>query len=95
LHSVAHELKTPLTAIISSSELIGTEISSTTLSQRQRLARNISRSAWLMEKRVAELFDLAKMQLGDLKLKLEPLEIGVIIKEVTSQLLPLFKNKGQ
>ena len=95
LHSVAHELKTPLTAIISSSELIGTEISSTTLSQRQRLARNISRSAWLMEKRVAELLDLAKMQLGDLQLKLEPLEIGAIIEEVASQLLPLFKNKEQ
>ncbi len=95
LHSVAHELKTPLTAIISSSELLGTELSSTTLNHRQRLIRNINRSAWLMDKRVAELLGLAKMQVGDLSLKLEPLEIGAIIGEVTSQLLPLFKNKEQ
>jgi len=95
LHSVAHELKTPLTAIISSSELLRTELSSTTPSQRQKLIRNINRSAWLMDKRVTELLDLAKMQVGGLELKSESLEIGVIIEEVTSQLLPLFKNKEQ
>jgi len=95
LHGVAHELKTPLTAIISSSELLRTELSSTTPSQRQKLIRNINRSAWLMDKRVTELLDLAKMQVGSLELKSESLEIGIIIERVTSQLLPLFKNKEQ
>ncbi len=93
LHSVAHELKTPLTAIISSSELLSTELSST--APRQRLIRNINRSAWLMNKRISELLDLAKTQIGGLELKLEPLKIGVIIEEVTSHLLPLFKSKEQ
>ncbi len=95
LHSIAHELKTPLTAIISSSELLGMKLSSASPSRRQRLIRNISRSAWLMDKRVTELLDLAKIQIGDLEPKLEPLKIGVIIKEATSQLTPLFKNKEQ
>ncbi len=95
LHGVAHELKTPLTAIISSSELLSTELSSTTVSQRQRLIRNIIQSAWSMDKTVTELLDLAKMQVGVLELKSESLEIGVIIEEVTSQLLSLFKNKEQ
>jgi len=93
LHGVAHELKTPLSAIISSSELIGTEPSSTML--RQRLIHNINRSAWLMDKRVSELLDLAQIQVGGLEIKSETIEVGVIIEEVASQLLPLFKNKEQ
>jgi len=48
-----------------------------------------------MNKRVAELLDLAKMQVGALEFKLEPLEIGAIIDEVVSQLISLFKNKEQ
>jgi len=95
LHGVAHELKTPLTAIISSSELISADGLSATPSQRQRLIDNINRSAWLMDKRVAELLDLAKVQLGNLHLKEEPLEISELIGEVVVQLSSLFKNKGQ
>ncbi len=95
LHKVAHELKTPLTAIISSSELLDTELSSIAPNRRQRLTHNISRSAWLMDKRVTELLDLAKIQLGSLEPNLEPLEIGAIIEEVIFQLTPLFKNKKQ
>lgn len=95
LHSVAHELKTPLTAIISSSELLSTELSSTAVSQRQRLIRNIIQSAWSMDKRVTALLDFAKTQVGDLMLRKEPLEIGLIIKEIASRLRVLFKNKEQ
>ncbi len=95
LHSIAHELKTPLTAIISSSELMNTNGSSATPSIRQRLIDNINRSAWIMDRRVGELLDLAKIQIGNLQLNLEPLEINVIIDDVASQLSSLFKNKGQ
>jgi len=95
LHSVAHELKTPLTAIISSSELISADDLSATPDQRQRLIDNINRSAWLMDKRVAELLDLAKVQLGSLHLNSEPLDISGLIDEVVVQLSSLFKNKSQ
>lgn len=95
LHSVAHELKTPLTAIISSSGLLSTESSLATSDQRQRLVQNINRSAWLMNKRVSELLDLARMQLDELKLNSESLEIGTVIEEVISQLSSVFKNKDQ
>ena len=48
-----------------------------------------------MDKRVAELLDLAKVQLGNLNLKSEPLIIGGLIDEAVVQLSSLFKNKGQ
>ena len=95
LHTVAHELKTPLTAIISSSELMSTDGLTAPSNMRERLIDNINRSAWLMDRRVGELLDLAKIRIGKLYLKLEAMELGELIGEVTAQLSSLFKNKGQ
>ncbi|TET42052.1 MAG: GAF domain-containing protein, partial [Dehalococcoidia bacterium] len=54
LHSVAHELKTPLTAIVSSSELLA-EQRSIADSLKERLINNIRWSAASMYRRVVEL----------------------------------------
>jgi signal transduction histidine kinase len=94
LHGVAHELKTPLTAIISSSELLS-EGSSIAYGLRKKLIHNIRKSAESMNRRVAELLDLATMQIGELKIEPEPLEMTHIITEVASQLRVLFKSKKQ
>jgi len=95
LHHVAHELKTPLTAIISSSELITSEELMVSPEQKERLLTNINHSAWLMDKRVGELLDLARIQIGTLELKLEPVNINEMARDLTSQLSALFKNKEQ
>ncbi|MDD5288494.1 MAG: ATP-binding protein [Dehalococcoidales bacterium] len=95
LHHVAHELKTPLTAIISSSELITSEGLTVNPEQKERLLVNINRSAWLMDKRVGELLDLARIQIGTLELKLEPVDMVDMVHDLTSQLSALFKNKEQ
>jgi len=95
LHNVAHELKTPLTAIISSSEMITSENMKPTKEQEQRLIDNINRSAWLMNRRVGELLDLAKMQIGSLHLNMEPIDMINVITEISSQLLSIFRNKQQ
>jgi len=94
LYSVGHELKTPLTAIISSSELLS-EDSSTSHKLRERLIANIRTSANSMNRRVTELFDLAQMQIGGLKIESEPLEMNPAITEVASQLRILFEKKEQ
>lgn len=94
LHSVAHELKTPLTAIISSSEILSEE-SSIDPSLRERLTNNVIRSALAMNRRVEEILNLAQMQIGELKIKPERLEIGHAITEAAFQLRPLLKKKEQ
>ncbi|MDP2919080.1 MAG: ATP-binding protein, partial [Dehalococcoidia bacterium] len=96
LHHVAHELKTPLTAVISSSELMTADsIVNIPFEQRERLLNNINRSAWLMDKKVSELLDLARIQIGRVELDLEPLDLHGVIDDLTSQLSSLFKNKEQ
>jgi len=94
LHSVAHELKTPLTAIISSSEVLSSE-SSIPHSLRKKVINNIRRSSWSMDRRVTELLDLAKMQIGELRIEPEPLKMGSVITEVASKIRVLLEKKGQ
>ena len=95
LRSVAHELKTPLTAIISSSEVLGMELPSTTPKVKKDLISSINRSAWAMDRRITELLDFARMQTGVSNLKPQRLEIGPVLTEVVSQLGILFSNKEQ
>jgi signal transduction histidine kinase len=68
---------------------------SATPDQKLRLINNINRSAWLMDRRVGELLDLAKIQIGDLNLQLEARNISISVEEVASQLQSLFSNKEQ
>jgi len=94
LHAIAHELKTPLTAILSSSELL-TEEASIPDKIKQKMLINIKQSAELMDKRVTELLDLARVQIGVLNIQTEPIVINDIINNSCSQLLQLFKSKQQ
>ena len=94
LHGVAHELRTPLTAILSSSELLS-EGSSIATDLRERLANNIRQSALSMDRRVSELLNLARLQIGELKIEPEPLAIKQTIAEVAQQLQIIFENKKQ
>ncbi|MFC1907244.1 ATP-binding protein [Chloroflexota bacterium] len=94
LHSVAHELKTPLTAILSSSELLGEDLSTST-AMNKRLISNIQQSASSMNSKVSELLDLATMQIGEPPIKLEPLSIGKVITKVEQQLRIIFENMRQ
>lgn len=94
LHNVAHELKTPLSAVISSSELLSKE-ASVPRSLRKRLVNNVRQGALSMERRVGELLDLASIQVGKMQIKLEPLDLVNIIKEASSQMHVLIESKEQ
>jgi K+-sensing histidine kinase KdpD len=95
LHSVAHELKTPLTAVMSSSELLNTEISSISPEQMGKLSGNIFRGVTLMNRKITELLELAGMERGNISLNLEPLDITSILQDISSQLSILFQESNQ
>lgn len=95
LNSVAHELKTPLTAVMSSSELLNTEISSISPEQMGKLSGNIFRGVSLMNRKISELLDLAEMEKGKIKLNLEPLDITSVLQDISSQFSILFQESDQ
>jgi len=89
--SLVHELRTPLTSIIAGTDLLTNLVKEPT---PQRIFQNIQRAAHNLDQRVTELFELARGEVGLIKLKTSPLDLGRLIEEITDEISPLAGNKG-
>jgi PAS domain S-box-containing protein len=81
--ALVHELKTPLTPIMVSSETISELVENETF---KNLARNVYQSAVKLNSRVDELLDISKAEMGMLKVDLEPIDMMLVIKNVVAYL---------
>jgi len=90
--ALAHELKTPLTPMLISSQVLASELKEEPLLS---LARNISRGASNLNSRIDELLDLAKGEIGMLELKIEPLDALQLLREVVEYVTPVASSRGQ
>jgi signal transduction histidine kinase len=89
--ALVHELGTPLTAIVASAELLE-DLSKDPV--QRNLVKNIMRSSSNLEQRVNELLDLARGELGKLKIEPELLDLKELVQEVVSEMTPLAGEKG-
>jgi len=90
--ALAHELKTPLTPMLISSQVLASELKEEPLLS---LARNLSRGASNLNSRIDELLDLAKGEIGMLQLKIEPLDVSQLLGEVVEYVSPVALSRGQ
>jgi len=90
--ALVHELKTPLTPIIASSESV-IEIASDAIIGK--LGKNILNGALRLNRRVDELLDISRGEMGVLKLTCKPLDIKTVIDQVTNEMRPLMISKQQ
>jgi signal transduction histidine kinase len=89
--ALVHELNTPLTSILASSEMLEAEVEDKIL---QALVKNVRRSAQKLEERISELVDLAKGEAGMLKIRAMPLDIGELLREIVAEMRPGAEKKG-
>ncbi|MFO8011625.1 MAG: ATP-binding protein [Dehalococcoidia bacterium] len=89
---LAHELKTPLTSVVTSSDSLLAEIWDERLLS---LARNISKGAANLENRVDELLDLARGEVGILELNTEPVDFRELLRETVESLYPTAAGRSQ
>lgn len=90
--ALVHELKTPLTAVMASSELLATE--------RQEepwlsLSQNIYRSASNLNERIGELLDLARGEVGMLQLELKPVDPLQMLNAIFKDMSPVISMNKQ
>jgi len=90
--ALVHELKTPLTAVLASSDLLVAELQEGPLLS---LARNVNRGASNLNKRIDELLDLARGEIGILQLKPTRIDPQQLLHWVADDMAPVASSHGQ
>lgn len=93
--ALTHELKTPLTPIRASGELLAEEIQKDPQNPQTKLVENIVRSAYSLDNKLSEMLELAKAQSPTFKLRLKHLDIKSLLDEVVAQLRPIAQSTGK
>lgn len=94
LSTVSHELRTPLNLIVG---LSGMLLQDDTTSETAPYARDLKRihaSAQHLDGLIQDVLDLARDEMGQLKLASEPLEMEFVLKVVTTVGEQLVRDKG-
>jgi signal transduction histidine kinase len=92
--SITHELKTPLTMILASLDLlIDGELGSVTALQRSTL-QAMSRSGIKLLKLIGDLLDLSKLEESRLRLRIDEHDLVVYLRGLLQQTAPLAERKA-
>ncbi len=90
--ALVHELKTPLTPVLSSSELLYTELRE---EPWMSIAANIRRGALNLSNRIDELLDLAKVEIGMLRLERTAFDALPLLRRVADDMTVVATAAGQ
>lgn len=90
--ALVHELKTPLTPLMASSELLVTELHEEPLLS---LAKNVNRGACGLNDRIDELLDLARGEIGMLQLQLKPVDLLKLLHTIADDVTSMVSSYRQ
>ena len=90
--ALVHELKTPLTPVLSSSELLVTELHE---EPWVSVARNIHRGAANLSNRIDELLDLARSEIGMLKVNPKSIDALSLLHGIADDMAAVISSNGQ
>jgi len=92
---LTHELKTPLTPLLASMEMLQEKLRDDQESIEARLVRNAMIGSTTLNKRLNELLDLAKLNNGTFPFDYRPVAVGDFIQKVSGRLGAEFQKRNQ
>ncbi|MFQ5996799.1 MAG: ATP-binding protein [Dehalococcoidales bacterium] len=90
--ALVHELKTPITPVLASSELLLQKLEDKPL---LNLAENISQGASNLNQRIDELLDLARGEIGMLQLNAEPIDPLPLLQRIVNEEMSVALHNNQ
>ena len=91
--NMSHELRTPLTAIIGFAELLHGDTVPAGSAQQQAFLGHISSSGHHLLRLINDVLDLSKMEAGKLAFFPEPVNLPLLVGEITDMLRPEAQRK--
>jgi len=92
--TIAHEMRTPLTAIRTCAGLLLAEDSDPTPEQRRTLVETIERNAERMQRVVGDILDLARFRTGHIALQLRRFDTVAMTTAAIASLRPVATSRG-
>ncbi len=93
LSSMSHELRSPLNAILGFAQLMESDATPATPSQKASIDE-ILRAGWYLLELINEILDLAQIESGKLSLSPEPTSLAEVILECQAMIEPQALNRG-
>ena len=91
--SVSHDIRTPLNAIIGFSELL--QAGGVPPEEEKQALKMIVTSGKTLLQLVNDVLDLSQMDLGKLEFRLEPIDVGELLRDLLPMFRQMMKEKGQ
>lgn len=88
---VAHDLRSPLSVIAMNSESI---VESSAEGPTREAAEDVLRAAARMERILADLLDVVRIESGGLRIVKRPHDVGMLVSEILKIYQPLFVRRG-
>jgi signal transduction histidine kinase len=95
LSTIAHQLRTPLTAVRTSAGLLLDPTAKPTEDQRKALLSAIETSGEKMQKLVGDILELSRFRSGNVNLQLRRFSAGEMADSAIAVVVPLAANRGQ
>jgi len=93
--AITHELKTSLTAIIASAELMADELHPGEGSPQWRLIQSIIRNAHHLNEKVSDFAEVPRTQISDFQFNAETVAIDRVIGDVATRIHPSIQSRRQ
>ena len=93
LSSMSHELRSPLNAILGFAQLMDSDATPATPSQKGSIDE-ILRAGWYLLELINEILDLAQIESGRLSLSKEPTSVADVLRECQAMIEPQAQTRG-
>jgi len=93
LSSMSHELRSPLNAILGFAQLMESDVTPATPSQKASIDE-ILRAGWYLLELINEILDLAQIESGRLSLSTEPTSLAEVLLECQAMIEPQAQPRG-